>query len=803
MLPAHLAERLEPGAPPPRADGAFVVYWMRVAARARENAALDVALTAARALGKPVFVYHALSERYRYASDRLHTFILEGARDVQRQCAERGIGYAFHLERAGAREPVLRALAQQAALVVTDFMPVQPLLRWDAEVSQVAPLWRVDASCVAPLWRFSTPVERAFAFRELAKDEWARRVREGWPDVEPPGPAFLPALPFTPLDLQAADLPALVAGCDVDHTIGPVHHTPGGTAAGLARWRRFVETKLGAYERDRNDPVKEGTSRLSAYLHVGHVSALTLARDAAAHRTDGAEKWLDELLTWRELAWHFCWHTAEPESVDALPAWAQATLKAHEGDRRDFLPSWEQLARAQTSDALWNAAQRQLLTDGELHTAVRMTWGKQVLSWTRSAKEALALLFDLNHRYALDGRDPGSVGGILWCLGGFDRPFSPEVPVLGAVRPRPTHEYAKRFDLAEWERRVHRPSRGRPLTVAVVGAGVAGAAAARALKDAGHVVALFDKGRGPGGRASTRRDGERRFDHGVPFFTVKDERFARFARAWWQERVLAEWKPTSLSPRGEGKPVRLVATPGNSALVSRMLVDLDVRFGVQVGELKRDAERWRLKDDQGESLGEYEVVVVALPAPQAAALVDPSSFSLASRLREVRFDSCWAVLLDFDAPTGVEWDELDGGAGPLERLWRESSKPERRGDGGERWVLHAKPEWSATHLEASEDAVAAMLLDAFFSATGASRQAPAFRAAHRWRYARAARPLGEPCVWDESLKLAVCGDWCLGRDVEAAFLSGSAAAGRINAIPAPADDEAPATPLRADQLRLL
>jgi len=805
MLPAHLAERLEPGAPPPRPDGRFVVYWMRVAARATENPALDTALAAARALGKPVFVYHALSERYRYASDRLHTFILEGARDVQRQLRERGIGYAFHLERPGAREPVLRALAKDAALVVTDFMPVPPLVRWDAEVSHVAPLWRVDASCVAPLWRFATPVDRAFAFRDAAKDEWARRVRERWVDVEPPGPAWLPEVPFSPVDLQAADLGALVAGCEVDHTVSPVHHTPGGTAAGLARWKRFVEAKLGAYGKDRDNPLADGTSRMSAYLHFGHVSALTLARDAAAHRTDGAEKFLDELLTWRELAWHFCWHRPDADTVEALPEWARATLAAHEHDRRAGWPSWEQLARAQTGEPLWDAAQRQLLTHGELHNAVRMTWGKQLLQWTRTAKDALALLFDLNHRFALDGRDPGSVAGILWCLGGFDRPFAPEAPVLGAVRPRPAAEYARRIDLAEYERRVHRPSRGRPLTAAVVGAGVAGSAAARALKDAGHAVVLFDKGRGPGGRLSTRREGALRFDLGAPFFRVHDERFARWARAWWQERVVAEWAGVPLgSTGGDGKP-RLVGVPGNSALVSRLQQGLDVRFSTTVGELARDAERWRLKDAAGASLGEYEVVVVALPAPQAAALVDPASFSLASRLREVRFEACWAVALGFDDATGVEWDVQEAGVGPLSRLWRESSKPERRDAGrGERWVLHASPEWSARHLEATAEDVTAMLLDAFFSATGAPRQAPAFSTAHRWRYARAAAPLGEPCVWDAALQLAVCGDWCLGRDVEAAFLSGSAAAGRINALPAPPQDvEASSPPRHVSQLRLL
>ncbi|MEW5742881.1 MAG: FAD-dependent oxidoreductase [Myxococcota bacterium] len=844
MLPAPLAERLEPKAPAPRA-GRFVVYWMRVAARAHENPALDVALSAAKALGLPVFVYHALAERYRYASDRLHTFFLEGAREVQRALRERGIGYAFHLERPGHRVHVLKALAKDAALVVADFLPMQPLLRWDAEVARQAPLWRVDASCLAPIWRFPTPVDRALAFRAAAKDEWARRVRDVWRDAEPPGPAFLPELPFEPVDLQVADLASLVAGCEVDHTVAPVHHTPGGTTAGLERWRRFVDSRLDAYARDRDDPLREGTSRMSAYLHFGHVSVFRLARDAAAHRTEGAEKFLDELLTWRELAWHFCWHTPAPESVDALPAWARETLRAHESDRREALPSWEQLARAQTGDTVWDAAQRQLLTHGELHNAVRMTWGKRLLEWTRSAKEALALLFDLNHRYALDGRDPSSVGGILWCLGGFDRPFSPETPVLGAVRPRPTAEQAKRFDVAEYERRVHRPPRGSPLTVAVVGAGVAGAAAARALKDAGHAVVLFDKGREPGGRLSTHKGSPHRFDHGAPCFTVKDERFARWARAWWHERVLTEWSPVALpenlekapsererttlrpapSPgdrgplrpsdsteghsQGAGRaghksPLRLIATPSNAALVSRLHHQLDVRLGVTVGELKRDAERWRLKDAEGESLGEYEVAVVALPAPQAAALVDPTSFALASRLREVAFEACWAVLLAFESPTGVEWDLQEGMAGPLERLWRDSSKPDRRGAGGERWVLHATGAWSQRHLEAPAEEVTAMLLDAFFSATGAPRQPAAFSTAHRWRYARAAKPLGEACVWDEALKVAVCGDWCLGRDVESAFLSGSAAAGRINALPAPSTEESGARPsTRVDQLRLL
>jgi len=786
------ADRIDPKAPPPR-DGDFVIYWMRIAARASENPALDVALEAGRALGKPVFVYHALSERYRYASDRLHTFILEGARDVQRALAERGIGYAFHLERAGAREPVLLELAKQAALVVTDFMPVEPLLRWDAALAEVAPLWRVDASCLAPVWALKTPMDRAFAFRAAAEPLVKARLTAPYVDVAPAGPAFLPALPFTPLDLQALSIPELVASCDIDHTVGPVHHTPGGTTAALARWRTFRDTKLARYDQDRNDPVRAATSRMSAYLHFGHVSPFLLAREAHAHRSEGAEKFLDELLVWRELAWHFCLHHPKHESVEVLPAWARDTLKAHERDGRAWLPSIEQLSRAQTGDLLWDAAQRQLLTHGELHNNVRMTWGKALLGWTRTAQDALAVLIDLNHRYALDGRDPGSYGGILWCLGALDRPFHPEQPIVGAVRPRPTAEQSKRFDVGEYERTAHRSPRGTPLTVAVIGGGVAGAAAARALKDAGHVVTVFDKGRGPGGRLSTRTEGDHRFDHGAQYFTVRDERFARWARAWWQERLINQWKGVIEGERARPHAhelVRLVGVPGMNAVLKRMLLDVDVRFGVEVKGLTRDGSRWRLLDAAGHALGEYEVAVVATPAPQAAALIDPSSYALASRIRdEVVMAPCWAVLVHFAETTGVPWDGCFSHVGPLSWLAKNSSKPERANVHGESFVLHASAEWSRAHLELEPEQVVPMLMDAFFATTGVQRREPVLAKAHRWRFAKTEKPLGEPCLWDAGLQLAVCGDWCLGARVESAFLSGSAAAGRINALPGSALEE--------------
>ena len=359
--------------------GEFVLYWMRTAVRAHENPALDTALALSRTLQRPVFVYHALSERYPYAADRHHTFILEGARDVEAECAARGIGYAFHLERPGHRQPALRQLAERACLVITETMPVPPL-DWltDSLADQApCPVWSVDTACVVPMPLVDKAHTRAFAFRDDTANIRRERLRRPWPEVTPAHPPFVPAaLPYEPVVLATADIPALVAQCEIDHGVGPVPHTRGGSRAGYARWDEFTRSgRLDRYAAKRNDATIDGVSRMSAYFHYGMVSALRVARECAALAGDGPAKYLDELLVWRELAYAFCYWHASPTTLEGIPAWARETLATHERDHRDVL-SWERLARGKTGDALWDATQQSLVRHGELHNNVRMTWGK-------------------------------------------------------------------------------------------------------------------------------------------------------------------------------------------------------------------------------------------------------------------------------------------------------------------------------------------------------------------------------------------------------------------------------------------
>ncbi len=390
------------------------------------------------------------------------------------------------------------------------------------------------------------------------------------------------------------------------------------------------------------------------------------------------------------------------------------------------------------------------------------------------------MFIDLNHRYALDGRDPASYGGLLWCLGQFDRPFRPEIPILGSVRPRPTSAHAARLDVERYRDRTAAPALCRAPRVAVVGAGISGLICARTLVDHGLETIVLDKGRRPGGRLATRVESNAAYDHGAQYFTVRDPRFKRRVEAWIHDGVVAEWNGRLVAiEQGQtkvktGGPRRFVGVPGMNAIAAHLALDCDVRSGISVEQAVRRQDRWYLKHAAGEE-GPFDAVVLALPAPQAVQLLDDVP-ALRARAADVRMNPCWAVLVTFPSRIDAEFDGAFIHEGPLSWIARDGSKPDRA---SESWVLHASASWSASRLEADPGEVTAQLLEAFVSATDLRLPEPTDLQAHRWRYAIPEEPLPEPCLWDAETELAVCGDWCAGPRVEGAFLSGAAAAGRI------------------------
>jgi deoxyribodipyrimidine photo-lyase len=457
----------------PRSGGEFVLYWMQSTHRAHDNFALNFAIEQANALRLPVQVYHGLRHDYPWASDRFHTWILESAIDLYRAFEEKGIHYAFWLSRAkgeftrwpaGRRERAghrpeqwaggrseLVQLADRAALVVTDYFPTFIVPRQTRGLRQktATPVVAVESATVVPMRWHQKEYLTARGIRPVLMNALPHFLGP----VDNPLPRVRRAidLPFEPTRPAPETIAALVAACDVDHTVPPSPMFRGGTRAGRARLEEFLGSGFADYAAKRDDPnAPDKVSRLSPWLHFGNVSIQEVL--LAAREADGGESWnkfLDEALVWRELAHNFCHFNSKHRTTAAIPAWARKELADHERDPRPQLYDLEAMEQARTAEPLWNAAQRAYLHDGWMHNYLRMLWGKTVLQWTPNAAEALRVLEHLNNKYALDGRDPNSYGGILWIFGKFDRPFYRR-DIYGTVRYQSLKGAAKKFDVERY-----------------------------------------------------------------------------------------------------------------------------------------------------------------------------------------------------------------------------------------------------------------------------------------------------------------------------------------------------------------
>ncbi|HQZ63658.1 MAG TPA: deoxyribodipyrimidine photolyase, partial [Planctomycetaceae bacterium] len=135
---------------------------------------------------------------------------------------------------------------------------------------------------------------------------------------------------------------------------------------------------------------------------------------------------------------------------ESLPDWAQATLRIHQSDPRPVVYDFDQLRNAETHDQLWNAAQNQLTMTGRMHNYLRMLWGKKILEWSETPRDALATMIELNNRFAVDGRDPNSYSGIFWVLGRYDRAWGPERPIFGKIRYMTSENTARKLHLSKY-----------------------------------------------------------------------------------------------------------------------------------------------------------------------------------------------------------------------------------------------------------------------------------------------------------------------------------------------------------------
>lgn len=432
-------------------EGEYVLYWMQSTHRLEENWALRHATREADRLGKPLLIHQGLDPTYAHASDRVHTVILENARELATRADRLGLRYQFVLRRRRDDDRrVVDRLAARATLVVTDAFPTAGIAERTARFAERAPcrVVTVESHAIVPSGLF---VKEEYAARTI-RPKLARVLDLALEPVEDRAPArefpdkLWRSLEVDRLRLDRLDVASEVGTCEIDHTVPPVPFESGLDGA-RARLDSFCDQALRDYPERRNEPSDtDGSSRLSPWLHFGQISAAEVLRAVrAAGHPKSAAKFEDELVTWREIALNFCLRNRHFGKLRGLPDWVHRSMDKHKDDPREAIYSLARLEAAETHDDLWNAAQRELVRTGMMHNVTRMLWGKSLLLWTKRYKHALDHLIHLNNKYGLDGRDPSSYGGIQWCFGKFDRPWF-DKPVWGVIRPMSLERARKKFD---------------------------------------------------------------------------------------------------------------------------------------------------------------------------------------------------------------------------------------------------------------------------------------------------------------------------------------------------------------------
>ena len=367
--------------------GRYILYHARAARRATNNLALDFAKT----LGLPVIMAEWLDEPH--LSPRIEAFIRAGAEDTARVA---DVDYRFEPD---------RAIFDEARFVVTDEFPTLP----------VPPhaTYLVDGNGLLPMRAIEKEQYSAKFFRDKA-----HRLFEQ----------------FYSLSSRAFS------------------ERPGREGRASRVLARFVANGLEGYATQRNKSLKH-LSGLSPYLHFGHIGIHEVA-DAVLNSDapqEDIDSFLEEAVIRRELSFNMCFYNRAYASLDALPAWAKNTLDKHRSDRRKPSYTFEELEKAQTYDEVWNLSQRQLLQTGTIHGYLRMLWGKKIIEWSETPEDAHRAMVRLHDQHALDGRDPNTHAGVLWCFGKHDRPWAPERPIFGTIRWMSSEQTAKKVRLKEIE----------------------------------------------------------------------------------------------------------------------------------------------------------------------------------------------------------------------------------------------------------------------------------------------------------------------------------------------------------------
>jgi deoxyribodipyrimidine photo-lyase len=407
-----------------------VVLWMSRDQRMNDNWSLLFAQELAMKQKTPLAVIFCLVPQFLNATIRQYGFMIKGLQEVEENLKKKNIPFFLLTGRPEVEIPRF-VNRYKAAIMVADFSPLRINRGWKQSVMQNIDntFYEVDAHNIVPCWTTSSKLEYS-----------ARTLRIKLHQLLPEFLKDFPPLKKHPYNweekISVTDWGKSSKTLDIDLAIQEVEWIKPGEKTAFRTMQKFLKNKLLFYDKQRNDPIRDGQSNLSPYLHFGQISPQRIALEAFKSPTDkkSRDAFLEELIVRRELSDNFCFYNSNYDNVEGFPSWAKKTLNEHRNDKRKYFYTLKQFENALTQDELWNAAQMEMVKKGKMHGYMRMYWAKKILEWTESPEQAMKIAIYLNDRYELDGRDPNGYAGIAWSIGGVhDRAWN-ERSVFGKIR---------------------------------------------------------------------------------------------------------------------------------------------------------------------------------------------------------------------------------------------------------------------------------------------------------------------------------------------------------------------------------
>lgn len=208
----------------------------------------------------------------------------------------------------------------------------------------------------------------------------------------------------------------------------------------------FRDNKLSHYD-EHNDPSKNYTSHLSPFLKYGFISPVTIYHTLKDLKSDNLDDFLEELIVRRELAYNYVYYNQNYDVFEKMTEdWAYKTMDKHKSDKREYVYTKDDFISFKTHDPYFNAAMKEMVYLGRMHSYMRMYWCKKIIEWTKSYKEAFELALDLNNHYFYDGLTPNGYTGVAWCFGKHDRAWF-ERDIFGKLRYMNDNGLKRKFDI--------------------------------------------------------------------------------------------------------------------------------------------------------------------------------------------------------------------------------------------------------------------------------------------------------------------------------------------------------------------